>query len=211
MSTSIHTDKHLFPTASGAYYAACQPDRTPVALWFTEMLRNPHTSKMSLTKIKATMHIQSQAECASLLEDIIAVGWLEEHDHKLYAPEGKISEIAPNLLAALSSTGRGLLVDDQGFCLVSVGFDADDIDELAAMSVRFGALIHQYRATLKRQTTVSTESWGLIDVAGHNQIGVWPIFLNKRRFSLVLQGIPQLNDPSFTQLIWALYSRYWEA
>ncbi len=211
MSISIHTDKHLFPTASGVYHAACQPDRTPAALWFTEMLRSLHTTSMSLTAIKNIMSIHSKVEFARLLEEIVSMGWLEEHDHTLYAPVGGISEVAPNLLTTLSSTGKGLLVDDQGLCLVSVGFDANYIDEIAAMSVRCSSLVHEYHDTLKDHTISSTGACGLVDAAGHNQIGVWPIFLNDRRFGLVLQGVPKLNNPNFTQLIWALYSRYWEA
>ena len=47
-----------------------------------------------------------------------------------------------------------------------------------------------------------------MDAAGNSQLGFWPLFIDTQRFALILQGVPRFNQPVFTELVWALSTRY---
>jgi len=55
---------------------------------------------------------------------------------------------------------------------------------------------------------LETSAWALVDAAGNSRVGFWPLYVGKQRFVLVLGGVPRLNQPALTELIWALSKRY---
>lgn len=144
-------------------------------------------------------------EFVHLLQD---AGFIYGQAEKEIAPAGSLESMLPDILQRLSGDGRAVLAEGQGLYLGSSGFPHEAAEELAALSASLTAIYRRHKDVLKGNLGYRQRAWGLIDAAGNSEIGFWPLYIGKDRFTLIVGGMPQLNQPAFTQLIWALERRY---
>ena len=114
----------------------------------------------------------------------------------------------PALLPALSSEGRALLVDAQGFVAGATGFTPEAAEALAALSADLGILHERHRRHFPTSIGLPTSAWALVDGAGNSEVGFWPLHIGDEHFVLTILGIPRLHQQAFTDLIWVLMLRY---
>ena len=144
-------------------------------------------------------------EFVHLLQD---AGFIYGQQSSQVAPSGSLESMLPGLLQSLSDDGRAVLAEGQGLYLGSSGFPHEAAEELAALSASLTAIYKRHKDVLKGNLGYRQRAWGLIDAAGNSEIGFWPLYIGKDRFTLIVGGMPQFNQPAFTQLIWALERRY---
>lgn len=144
-------------------------------------------------------------EFVHLLQD---AGFIYGQESSESAPTGNLESMLPGLLKSLSDDGRAVLAEGQGLYLGSSGFPHEAAEELAALSASLTAIYRRHKDVLKGNLGYRQRAWGLIDAAGNSEIGFWPLYIGKDRFTLIVGGMPQFNQPAFTQLIWALERRY---
>jgi hypothetical protein len=132
------------------------------------------------------------------------LGWLWGLEKPQQCPTGTLEPLLPEILPALSSLRQALLADHQGFQIGFAGFDEAQAQGIAAVSADAVALAFRCRRLLGGLEQVGPGAWGMIDAAGHSQLGVWPLFLGTRSFALVLAGRPRFSHPDFLRLVWAL-------
>lgn len=167
-------------------------------------LAEPATPRLADIPWSEWLGEESSEPPVDLVARMEALGWVWGIESAQEAPSGPLEPLLPRLLPSLSSLQQGLLADHQGLQVGFAGFDEAQAQGIAAVSADAVALAFRCRRLLGGLERLGPGAWGMIDAAGHSQIGVWPLFLGNKWFALVLGGRPRFNHPDFLSLVWAL-------
>lgn len=206
----ISRDSYITPTPSGAYFCASSYEDTAFRKILSELFKQYSTTVLNIDALLAAADLSDETELFKLLHRMQALGWLNGLDQKSISPKGRLEEILPHLLIKLSNIGKVLLADDQGFYLGSQGLPHETVEELSALSADLFLLYDRHQRVLKKNLSIDTSAWAIVDASGNGKIGFWPLWIGKHRFVLIVQGAPRLNQPAFMTLVWALSIRYGE-
>lgn len=196
------------PTPAGAFRAVARPLPDPVARLLLGVLREPVTptlSEVSVCRWAGTSDLDAALGVLALAQED---GLIEGLDEPQTAPEGSLDVLVPLLLETLSDRGEVLLSDADGLPLWSHGFSNDLAVRLAAMSGDVASLNERHAGALAAVLGDDGGAWALVDGIGASRLGCWPLHIGTTRFVLVARGLPRMNHPSFTQLVWLLIRRY---
>ena len=209
MSDSISSeDLYLSVTPGGSFYSV-QDDSDGFGREFIKrLLTVDETPAFSLDVAQALSGLSDETETLEFVQLLQDAGFIAGQKNAEAAPSGSLESLLPGLLQSLSNDGRAVLAEGQGLYLGSSGFPHEAAEELAALSASLTAIYKRHKDVLKGNLGYSQRAWGLIDAAGNSEIGFWPLYIGKDRFTLIIGGMPQLNQSAFTQLIWALERRY---
>jgi hypothetical protein len=196
----------LFPTPAGAYYAVAEAVETPPRKWLGNLLRCLKTPRLTRETLEQLGEDFEQS--LALLRRIHSLRWVQGLDAPLAVPDQPLEELLPRFLAHLTEEGAALLADSQGFYLASNGFPHETAEELAALSAELTSLQDRYAGLVLNNLNLGTQAWGLIDAGGNSRLGIWPLYIGRHRFVLVMTGIPHFNHPDFVRLVWSLMTRY---
>lgn len=203
----LHEGAFISPTPAGAFYASASATEDPARRILQQLLQLDKTPSLTLSKLQAWTGQDAQ-DAQQLLYRLQTETLVQGFEKARSCPTGPLEEILPTLLPTLSGDGKALLADDQGFYVSSAGFPHEAAEELAALSASLGTLHQRHKSLLSNNLGYHTSAWTLSDAAGNSQIGFWPLFIGDQRFSLVVGGLPRLNQHTFTQLVWVLGIRY---
>ncbi|HHO59219.1 MAG TPA: hypothetical protein ENJ64_03175 [Thiotrichales bacterium] len=151
----------------------------------------------------------SQADAQQALTHMIRLKWLQSFEEPAHAPDGTIEERLPELLQQLSSDGRALLADDQGFYLACAGFTHEAAEELSALSGDLASLSARHEGILHGNLKMNSSAFAVVDAGGYSQLGFWPLFIGETAFVLVVSGVPRFDQAAFVDLVWYLHKRYY--
>ncbi|HID45409.1 MAG TPA: hypothetical protein EYP34_06615 [Chromatiaceae bacterium] len=203
----LHEGTFISPTPAGAYYASASPTQDPARRVLWQLLQLDNTPSLTLAKLQAWTG-EDEQHAQQLLYHLQTETLVQGFEQPQTCPGGPLEEVLPQILPAMSGDGKALLADDQGFYVASAGFRHEAAEELAALSASLGTLHKRHKPLLSNNLGYHTSAWTLADAAGNSQIGFWPLFIGDQRFSLVVGGLPRLNQHTFTQLVWVLGIRY---
>lgn len=198
----------LHPTPGGAYSAVSSAEENSSRKLLRNLLgqqQTPALTPEALVKLSGT---ESEDEALELLKHLQSLSWIEGLDSSQTVLDSPLEEVLPRLLEALSSSGKAILGDEQGFYLASSGFPHEVAEELSALSAELASLHARRSGLLVNNLGLASSAWSVVDAAGHSKIGFWPLYIGKQRFVLVMDGIPYLNRSEFVELIWLLSRRY---
>lgn len=202
------TNMFLFPTPAGAYHAVSSLiDDVPRNILRT-LLIQPEGSLLTMNTLPMLCGHDDEQEALALLHRMQRLGWIQSEPQPRKSQTESLSDILPPLLGQLSDSAKALLADQQGFCLASHGIPHETAEELSALSADLASLYQRHRGLLEHNMGLNTAAWGLVNAAGDSRLGCWPLYVGDQRFALAIAGLPSLNQPSFTDLIWALSIRY---
>lgn len=195
---------YLGITPAGAYHATAAAEPAPMRRLLLRALLERSTLRMRDVPWTDWLGAQGAGSAVDLVARMDALGWLSGLETPQQCPAGPLEPLLPRLLASLSSLRLGLLADHQGLQIGYAGFSEAQAQGIAAVSAEAIALAFRCRRLLGGLERYGPGAWGMIDAAGHSQIGVWPLFLGETWFALVLGGQPRLRHPDFLRLVWAL-------
>ncbi|MBK1724607.1 hypothetical protein [Thiocystis violacea] len=198
----------VLPTPAGAFYSVADPQPDPPRRLLQRLLSTESSHSLALDALIDWADAQSEDEALDLLYHLQTLGWIEGFTDPQTAPAGALEDVLPGLLEPLSAAGKALLADAQGFYVASAGFNHETAVELSAASADLASLYERHSGLLKRNMGLGTSAWALVDAAGNSQAGFWPLYIAEQRFVLIIGGVPHLNQPALTELIWALSKRY---
>lgn len=205
-SFTINDGLHINITPRGAYYAV-QGNESDVTrnilLALLELDDTPELSTETLTKL-----VSDDEDDYSLLDKIQELGLITGQKEPESAPKENLEHILPELLGSLSNTGKALLADRSGLYLGASGFPHEASEELAAISASLSEVYQRHKGLLQGNLGFNQHAWGLIDAAGNAEVGFWPLYIGNNVFTLILHGLPQMNQQAFKHLIWLLVKRY---
>lgn len=194
------------PTPAGAYYAVQSPDSDPVRKYLLFLLSQTATSLFDESQLQL---IDNDADVAlRILFHMQEMGYLQAMHEPVENLKGQLEEILPPLLARVADSGKAILADEQGFYLSLCGFPHEAAEELSALSASLYAVQDRHRKLLHNNLGFKSSAWGIIDAAGNSEIGFWPLYFPRNRFTLILSGMPQFNCQEFTTIISCLAMRY---
>lgn len=208
MRYSVKEGYFVVPTPAGAYYSVSEGAQNAPRRLLRHILGLDASPRLYVQSLQDWTGTRSQDEALDLLFHAQSLGWVEGFRERQQAPSGTLETVLPDRLDALSSNGRALLADEQGFYVASRGFAHETAEELSAVSADLASLYDRHSGLLGRNMGLETSAWALVDAAGNSRVGFWPLYIGKQRFVLVLGGVPRLNQPALTELIWALSKRY---
>jgi hypothetical protein len=199
---------YIAVTPAGAFYAASMPDEDPSRHLLRQLLKEKSSPLLEQERMQNWTNFDNADESMELLYHVQNLGLVEGLDAPLNVPQGALEDIVPGLLTVLSESGKALLADAQGFYITSQGFAHEAAEELSALSADLASLHERHRRLLQNNLGLGTSAWALIDASGNSQVGFWPLFVGEQRFVLIVGGVPHLNQPELSTLVWALSTRY---
>lgn len=201
---------YILPTPAGAYYAVSAQSDDKARWFLLSLLSRSETQLLTEEFLLWATQARSEQEAMELLYRLQGLGWVQGESAPREGPMGILEEALPSILAKLSSTGKVLLVDNQGLHLSAHGFSYELAEELSALSADLSSLYQRHEKLLRNNISISSSAWALVDSSGDSQLGVWPLFVGEYQFNLVMTGVPQFNQQAFVDLIWILGKRYLE-
>ncbi|MEH6449376.1 MAG: roadblock/LC7 domain-containing protein [Oleispira sp.] len=111
-------------------------------------------------------------------------------------------------LAQLSDTQHSLLCDQEGFLIAYAGFDIDQAEQAAVLAIEISGLQAKRQHNINEFSGTHASSISIADEEGNTQMRFLPIHFKQQIFILAIQGQAQIQQDSFTQLIWLLSQRY---
>ncbi len=206
----LTAERYVSPTPAGAYYAISGNSKDSARRFLFSLMQSPSTPLLTqeeLTKLCGNDDIQESLE---LLHHVQKLGWIQAATEMQHAPQGTLEASLPGLLSKLSGSGKSLLADQQGLYLASHGFSHEAAEELSALSADLAALQQRHSGLLINNLGMNSAAWAIVNASGDSQMGFWPVFIGEHRFALVISGLPCLNQPAFTALVWTLSKRYYQ-
>jgi len=200
-------DKYILPSPAGAYYCIASKDTEP-AKKFLQQLMTVKKSRHLNEETLAQFISNDDSHRKEMLFHIQQLKWLQGFDEPQQIPEGTIEEALPEILHKLSSDGKALLADNQGFFLAGSGFTHEAAEELSALSGDLSSLYARHQGIIKGNLHIKSSAFALVDAAGYSQLGFWPLYIGDLVFILVISGVPNFDQQAFVNLIWILHKRY---
>jgi hypothetical protein len=203
------SDHYVLPTPAGAYTAAVHQSDDAVSRLLCSLLRQQTSPLLTQPALEAWTGL-TQQDAQEALYHAQSQRWVEGFTQPRSTPAGALEVVLPELMPGLAESGRIMLADSHGFYVAASGFTHEAAVELAALSADIASLDGRHQGLLKQNLRLHCSAWSLVDAAGNSQLGFWPLFIDAQRFVLILQGQPRFNQPPFTDLVWALSTRYSE-
>jgi hypothetical protein len=208
---TLNDNLYIQPTPAGAYHAVASDRQEPARRLLFRLMSYDQSPLLTLSNLKLWSGADSEEEALDLLFRIQELGWIAGETVPSGAPTIPLEDALPDLLPTLSDRKRVLLADNLGFHIASHGFAHEMAESLSAISADLSSLYNRHQELLHHNLGQPMQSWGLIDASGNSQLGFWPLFFGQQRFILVLNGLPQFNQPAFQQVVWSLARRYVDA
>jgi hypothetical protein len=197
------------PTPAGTFYAAGnsepEPGRTMLVNLLCESFQRP-ISRDSLLAWSAGDDVEQALRVLYRLQRLDFVRGARRPG--VVPPKGKLEDLLPPLLSQFSSQGKVVLADDKGFYLASSGYHHEAAEELAALAVDLHKVYERYRRLLRGNLKHASEALALVSPDGRSDLGFWPLHIGPQAFSLIVEGVPNLNQPALVRLVQLLAIRY---
>ncbi len=201
--------KFIKISSSGAYYATLSDEPDNARALLLQLLLGDASYPYS-DELVAELTGETEAVAKALFQSLLDRGFVELAAKPMVLVNQTIERTLPELLPSLSSQGKAILADDQGFCLGNVGYEEAYAERLAALSADVISMHQRHKQLLNGDLSMMGESWALVDPLGQSQLGFWVFQFSQKRFVLLLEGIPKFNDPAFIYLVSALARRYYD-
>ncbi|MDQ5768274.1 hypothetical protein [Thiothrix subterranea] len=208
MSEYILTENlHLGVTPAGTYYAV-QDNAAESGRLFLHRLFQEAVTPLFTVDVACELSGYKKKRALEFVHWMQEAGMIVGQEQRESAPDETLERLLPKLLRTLSDEGKAILAESRGLYLGSAGFTHEAAEELAALSANLTAVYARHKELLHGNLGYRQRAWGLVDASGNSEVGFWPLYIGQNRFTLIIGGIPQFNQPHFKRLVWALEMRY---
>lgn len=194
-------------TPAGAYMAVTGAMSAPACRLVLQLIAQERSPLLTESAVAEWTGL-TRDDGLELLYRLQTLALVAATERPLQAPQGRLEVVLPPKIRELSSRGKVLLADAQGFCLVSHGFAHEVVEELAALSAELLPISARHERLLVNNMGLQVPHWAIVGADGNSKLGFWRMQIGAQRFSLVIEGTPYLNQPVFTDVIWCLAKRY---
>jgi hypothetical protein len=200
-------ERYLQVTPSGAYYATVNSHPDEARAILLQLLSIDEPILFSIEMFAEIADLEND-HAEQLFNRLLAKRFLSLTETPLTFRKGSLESILSDILPHLSTDGKVVLGDDQGFCLAQTGYPQEKADAMAAMAADVISLHNRHHQLINNALGVVGQSWGILDAVGNSQLGSWVFYLGSQAFVLVIQEQPLFNQQQFVELLSALASRY---
>lgn len=210
MAETLLLNQTLFAeiTPAGAYYAVASVHQDSARKLLIRILKEGGAEPLTEEKLVTWAGGGTQDDAMQLLYRLQRLDFIRGSDIPRVLPKGNLETVLPELLAALSNTGRAILADDRGLYLVTAGFYHEAAVEIAALAGDILTLSNRHALLLKNNLNLNSNAWAISDPAGQSELGFFPMYMGHQSFVLIVDGIPKLQGEEFVTLVQSLSHRY---
>jgi len=208
MNYQLEQESFLMPSPAGAYYCINDVSDNAARRLLRHFLRQEKVTLVTKESIESWFDEEPEVGLKTL-HYLQNLGWIQSMSESEQVSKDPLEDLLPGMLEPLSTEARVLLTDSQGFCLSSTGFAHESAEEISALAADLVTLHGRHKGLLSNNLKMPAVNWGLLDAAGHSQLGFWPLHIGNELFSLVIAGAPCLHHQNFLQLVWVLHNRYY--
>lgn len=151
---------YLIPTPAGAYYAISSPKLDAGRQLVLLLMSGADSSQLDLQVLTEMMGEQFDIDVADVLYNLQQLGYVQALTKPYAPPSNALEEILPPILIQLSSVGKALLADAQGFYIATSGFPHESAEEISALSADIAALHGRHTGLLENNLGLVSSSWG---------------------------------------------------
>ncbi|MEZ5536464.1 MAG: hypothetical protein R3F02_12660 [Thiolinea sp.] len=198
---------YLSATPGGAFYAVQDNTPDPGRSFLHQLLKEPKTPLFN-AEVACKLSGLSKKRALEFVHWMQEAGLIAGQEQPESAADETLEQALPDLLRSLSDEGKAVLAESQGLYLGSAGFPHEAAEELAALSANLSEVYSRHKELLSGNLGYRQRAWGLVGASGNSEVGFWPVYIEQNRFTLIIEGVPQLNQSAFRNLIWALEIRY---
>jgi hypothetical protein len=198
-------DVHIIPTPLGAYSAASTPEPDLARSLILGIMANEATQKVSVESLRQYV---GKGDPLQLLYWMEKSRWIAGRAESETLAAQRMETDVPFLLSQLSSDGKALLADHDGFHLVNAGFTQEVAEELAILAAEISTIQSKHSELIRSKLRLGSLAMAVIDSGGNSELGCWPLYIGKQQFMLVVSGIPRFDQQAYLHLVWALCRRY---
>lgn len=198
---------YLSVTPGGAYYATQDNTEEPCRNFLHKLLQKP-AAPLFDADIALELSGVDKKRSLEFVHWLQEAGLISGQEQAETASTESLEQLLSRLLSTLSDGGKAVLAESHGLYLGSAGFPHEAAEELAALSADLSGVYNRHKELLRGNLGYRQRAWGLVGASGNSEVGFWPIYIEQNQFTLIIDGVPQLNQPAFRDLIWALEIRY---
>lgn len=202
-----YENKYLQITSAGAYYATIGSEPDDARALLLQLLSTEMAFPYSEELIQELTDLDFDA-AQELFGKLVDKGFICLSEKPPSISDDVVEKLLPRVLPVLSTNGKTVLADDQGFCLGQSGYDPVHAEALAALAADLASLHDRHRPLLNRELSISGESWGMLDPIGQSQVGFWVLHMGTLKFMLIVDDMPRFNREEFVELLSLLARRY---
>ncbi|PID49244.1 MAG: hypothetical protein CR991_07630 [Proteobacteria bacterium] len=203
----LNENLYIGATPGGVYYAV-QDDAPEAGRAFMHRLLQQGETPAFNIDLACELSQLKKKRALEFIHWLQEAGLIIGQEKPETAPDDALERLLPPLLRTLSDEGKAILAESRGLYLGSAGFPHEAAEELAALSANLNMVYKRHRELLRGNLGYRQRAWGLIDASGNSEVGFWPVYIGVNQFTLIIGGMPQLNQITFKQLVWALEMRY---
>lgn len=132
-------------------------------------------------------------------------GWLQEIARDLHAPDVRLDDFLPHIIAGLSGERRAALASSGGFCVGHAGYALAEAEALCVAAADYSEFARRQRLRGWKgaggMTSFHDDAAMLIPT-----VSFVPFWIDGVDYCLVLGGEPLINHPALVELIWGIQS-----
>lgn len=175
---------------------------------FAELHPAPHWAQLqTLMGADIAPHAAAWVQAGSgrgeLLAQATREGWVHTVMRELRAPDVRLDNFLPHVIAGLSGQRTAALASEGGFCIGRVGYTQEQADILCAAAADFS----EFAARQRHRGWPGAGRF----VAFHQDAAMLlpstsfvPFWVDGVAYSLILEGEPLLNNTALVELIWGV-------
>ncbi len=199
---------HLTVTPLGALYATSNAEDSTIKKVLIKMLTMKNSFLLNNENLLELTEVNDIKLAEAILYQLQVKHYVQAESEEVSVPNFNISEELPTYLRLLSSTGRAVLTDQNGFLISQTGFDDENVEEVSALSSQFTSIYQSYRTAISDLFGESYSSVGLINNQGISRLGFVILNIADEIFTLTIGDTPFLNQRTFRDIVWLLAYRY---
>ena len=204
---TLNNSLYLNVTPHGAYAAVKDTGSDISKQILFKLLQQDETPHLNAETISEICPLKGE-DALDLLYKMQKLGLISGQKDIETIPDTNLEQMLPDTLGALADSKKVLLAENSGLYIGVSGFPHEAAEELAAIGANLSEVYQRHKGLLQGNLRFKQHAWGLIDAAGNNEVGFWPLYIGDNLLTLIIHGMPQFNKPEFKRLIWALVKRY---
>ena len=200
--------QYLTVTPRGALFATSTTEESKTKEVLMKLLNMKVSPKLTQESLLELTELHDEKLAEAVLYQLQVRHFVQAESEPVGVPDINIHKELPTLLRLLSSSGKTLLIDSNGFQISSTGFAPEDIEQLAVVSSEFSTIFSTYKHFLSQSLNKEYAATAVVNNQGISKLGFVMLDVSGVVFTLTIGDTPFLNQRTFRDIVWLLTYRY---
>lgn len=199
---------YLVPTDNGARYTVAEAHLNPLRALLYGIIQSAGITTNDLEQFIDDQLFGSRKAVAAALYKLQGLGLIYTQESPVVLPQAAAIESLEHFLGQISSEGKALLADRNGFVMASHGFKNEAARELAAVGTDMTPMGARISGEMEQDVNAEQEIWELTINRKGDKITFMRLFIGSLPFLVAIGGQLNTKPNVFLQLMAILINRY---